>query len=468
MVDYDVVVLGAGAGAKLIWGSVPGRSIAVVERALVGGNCPFLACVPSKTMLRTAKVWRLADDAGFAPLFTSRATPANAYAQAVRRREAAVRGRVDSSNAAGLEKTATLIRGTGRIVRPGVLDADGTRIGYRELVLNTGSTARSPDIKGLDLVPMWTSEEAMSSDELPRSLLVVGGGPVGCELAFLYATYGSRVTLVQRNDRLIPHEEPEASNTMHDLLTRTGVDVRLGGQVERFEAHEGGGRAFLGGDSVDVARVLLASGRTPNTADIGLENLGVEVTAGGVQVDRHCRVRGAEHVWAVGDITGIAPFTHTAHYQGRVVAANLRGEAVQADYRAIPHAVYTDPVVVSVGHTRASAEAAGIEVLEVSALMSTPVRSNTEGDKEGWLLLLADRSRGVLVGATAVGGYAEEWISEVSLAIRADVQVWVFADLVHPFPTYSEVLEAPLWQLAPKFLPHQPMTDGAPAPFTGR
>jgi pyruvate/2-oxoglutarate dehydrogenase complex dihydrolipoamide dehydrogenase (E3) component len=469
MDSYDVVILGAGAGAKMIWGSIPGRSIAVVERGLVGGDCPFLACVPSKTMLRTANVWRLGDDPGFAPLFTGRAEAAGAYAQAVRRRESVVHGRDDSANAAGLQKTATLIRGSGRIVRPGLLDIDGTEVGYRELVLNTGSSPRRPDIEGLDVVPVWTSEDAMSSAELPESLLVVGGGPVGCELAFLYATFGSRVTLVQRNDRLIPREEPEAADAMHDLLTRTGVDIRLGAQVGRFEAHDDGARAFLGGDSVDVARVLLAAGRTPNTGGLGLEQLGAPVTvSGSLEVDVHCRVLGAEHVWAVGDVTGIAPFTHTAHYQGRVVAANLRGEAVRADYRAIPHAVYTNPVLVSVGHTRGSAQAAGIEVLELTTAMSTPVRSNTEGDRGGWLLLLADRARGVLVGATAVGGYAEEWISEVSLAIRAKVPIWVFADVVHPFPTYSEVLEAPLWQLAPNLLPHQPMMAGAPAPFTDR
>jgi pyruvate/2-oxoglutarate dehydrogenase complex dihydrolipoamide dehydrogenase (E3) component len=469
MDTYDVVILGAGAGAKLIWGSVPGRSVAVVERALVGGDCPFLACVPSKTMLRTANVWSLVAGSAFAPLVTDRATPADAYAQAVRRRDEVVHGRDDSANVAAPEKTATLIRGTGRIARPGVLEVNGTQIGHQELVLNTGSTARRPDIEGLNTVPVWTSEDAMSSAELPESLLIVGGGPVGCELAFLYATFGSRVILAQRNDRLIPREEPEAGKAMRDLLTRAGVDVRLGAQVQRFEARDRQARAFLDDDSVTVSRVLLATGRTPNTGDLGLENLGVEAPAhGGLEIDVHCRVRGTEHLWAVGDVTGSAPFTHTAHYQGRIVAANLRGEALRADYSAIPHAVYTNPVLVSVGHTRASAKAAGIDVLEVSAAMSTPVRSNTEGDKEGWLLLLADRARGLIVGATAFGGYAEEWISEVSLAIRARVPAWVFADVVHPFPTYSEVLEAPLWELAPKFVPHQPMIDGGPAPFTDR
>jgi pyruvate/2-oxoglutarate dehydrogenase complex dihydrolipoamide dehydrogenase (E3) component len=464
---FDVVILGAGAGAKMIWGSVPGRTVAVVERALVGGDCPFVACVPSKTMLRTARVWDLAADSQHAPLFAGRVSERDAFVQAVTRREKVVHGRDDTLNAEGLAKAgATLVRGTGRILRPGVVDVDGTEFGYRELVINTGSAPVRPPLDGLDSVPVWTSESAMSSTELPDRLLVIGGGPVGCELAFLYATFGTRVTLVQRNARLIPREEPEASAALHDLLSATGVDVRLGSEVERVEPVARGARAFLGDGLVEVGAVLLASGRRPSSSGLGLEELGIEPQPGGaLSVDAHCQVLGADHVWAVGDVTGIAPFTHTAHYQGRLVAANLRGEAIRAHYAAVPRAVYTSPVLTSVGHTRSSAEDASIEVLEVTAPMSQPVRSATEGSSEGWLMLLADRARGVLIGATAFGGYAEEWISEVSMAIRAEVPVWVAADVVHPFPTYSEVLEGPLWQMAARLRPHQPNVGDAPRPF---
>jgi pyruvate/2-oxoglutarate dehydrogenase complex dihydrolipoamide dehydrogenase (E3) component len=209
MEPADIVIVGAGAGAKLVWTSVRDRSVVVVEKGLVGGCCPYLACVPSKAMLRSASVWGLAAADQFRGLFTGRAEPAVAYREAVARRERIVNGRNDSATAAALEKTgARLLRGTGRVVRPGVVEVDGTQVAYRDLVLNTGSVAAVPEVPGLDGVPTWTTEQAMSTGEQPRSVAVIGGGPAGCELAYLFAVLGSRVTVVQRNARLIPHEEP--------------------------------------------------------------------------------------------------------------------------------------------------------------------------------------------------------------------------------------------------------------------
>jgi dihydrolipoamide dehydrogenase len=307
-----------------------------------------------------------------------------------------------------------------------------------------------PEVPGLDAMPTWTTEQAMSVGEQPRSVAVIGGGPAGCELAYLFAVLGSRVTVVQRNARLIPREEPEASASMAERLSAVGVRVRLGDRAASAERTEAGARLTLGsGDHVEVERVVLAAGRRPHTDGLGLEALGVQVGPGqALEIDEHCRVVGTEGVWAVGDVTGVAPFTHTAHYQGRVVAANLAGRPVRADYRAIPRAVYTTPVLAAVGHTEASARAAGIEPAVASAAVSDTVRSATEGSADGWLKLVADPRRGTLVGATAMGGYAEEWISEVSLAMRAEVPVATHADVVHPFPTYGEILEGPLWGLA--------------------
>jgi pyruvate/2-oxoglutarate dehydrogenase complex dihydrolipoamide dehydrogenase (E3) component len=451
MDGYDVVILGAGAGAKLIWGSVPGRSVAVVEAARVGGQCPFVACVPSKAMLRSAHVWHEAGEPQWQVLFPRRVTRRDAYDEAVHRRERIVHSRDDSLNAAALaEAGATLIRGTGRIVRAGVLEVAGAEIGYDDLVLNTGSAPARPSIPGLDTVPVWTSDQALSTDVFPPSAVVLGGGPVGCELAHLFASFGTTITVVQRGPRLVPREEPATSAALLDLLVGSGVDVRLGTQIASAQRTDLGARVTLStGDIVDAAGVLLAAGRRPSSVDLGLDALGIQLTGtDAVPTDERCRVTGADGVWAIGDVTGIAPFTHTAHYQGRVVAANLSGRPTSADYRAIPRAVYTSPVFASVGHTEASARAAGIDPMIASAPMSQTVRSATEGDSSGWLRLLAEPGTGIVLGASAMGGRAEEWISEVSMMIRAQIPVDVARDIVHPFPTYSEILEVAAWELA--------------------
>lgn len=451
MRSFDVVVLGGGAGAKMIWGSVPGRSVAVIEAGLVGGHCPFFACVPSKTMLRGAAIWRLASDGEFAALFTGGVSAREAYDHAVSRRDRIVKGRDDSANAAALARTgATLIRGHGRVVRPGVVSVDGQEIGYGDLVLNTGSVRVVPDIPGLGDVGVWTSEQAMSTTEYPESLVIVGGGPVGCELAYLFATFGCAVTLVQRAPRLIPREEPEASRQMADLLRSLGVRLALDATVDETQPQARRAKATLSrGQSVVADRLLLATGRRPATADIGLDALRVAPDERGyVPVDEYCRVAGTDNVWAIGDVAGPAPFTHTAHYQGRVVAANLSGRSVRADYRAVPRAVYTDPALAAVGHTEASARQAGLTPVIATAAVSDTVRSGIDGSTRGWLKLIADSDTGTLLGATAVGGRAEEWISEVSQALRSGIHITDTVDVVHPFPTFSEELEGPVWALA--------------------
>ncbi|MFF4146780.1 dihydrolipoyl dehydrogenase family protein [Streptomyces sp. NPDC001698] len=458
MDTYDIAILGAGAGAKMIWGSSGGRSVAVVEQARVGGECPFVACVPSKAMLRSVRVWQTTENPDWSTLFPERVPGSVAYQEAVRRRDRIVHGRDDSGSATALGATgATLLRGHGRVRAPGVLEVVGaassvTEIGFRDLVLNTGSEPIRPQIRGLDTIPVWTSDEALSTSDQPGSITVIGGGPVGCELAFLFAAFGSRVQLVQRNERLVPREEPEASATLVDTLAGQGVALHLKCQVARAEPHGSGGRLTLDdGRILDTDVVVLATGRRPRSADLGLEGLGVALeSSGAVPVDSRGRVVGTENVWAVGDITGVAPFTHTAHYQGRVVAANLTGRPTEADYRAVPRAVYVSPTLASVGHTVASARAAGLDPVVARNSMDQTVRAATEGADEGWLMLLADGDSGTLLGATGIGGHAEEWISEASLAIRARIPVPVAADVVHPFPTFSEVLENPLRELVGK------------------
>jgi pyruvate/2-oxoglutarate dehydrogenase complex dihydrolipoamide dehydrogenase (E3) component len=430
---FDVVVLGSGPGSEPVWSAADGRSVAVVERALVGGACPFVACVPSKSMLRSAGAWAMAAEPEFAPLYRGAADPALSWRHAVHRRKRAVHNGDDWVFTERLRHLGVhLFRGHGRIVRPGVLDVGEVRIA------------------GLQSITPWTSAQALTSDHLPDSVVVVGGGPVACELGMLFAMFGAVVTIVQRDERLLPREEPAVSETITEKLHDLDARTLPGSTVIEVAASGGAGvRATLDiGRPIEAQRLLLAAGRLPETNHLGLENLGLAVRPGTpVHVDERCRVVGVDHVWAVGDVTGIAPYTHTAEYQGRIVAANLRGEDARADYRAIPRAVYTHPVMAAVGHTEQSARAAGIDPQVATASIGDTARAVTEGDREGWVRLVADPARGLLVGATALGGRAEEWISELVLAIRAEVPLRVLTDVVRPFPTFSRVLDDPLREL---------------------
>ena len=462
--DFDVVILGGGAGAKLIWGAVGDRSVAVVEQSRVGGACPFVACVPSKAMLRTARVWQLGADPQQSALFTGRVPAAEAYRLACERRDAIVHHRDDTLNAEALQRTgAVLVRGRGQVREPGVLDVDGLTLRYRDLVINTGSVPSRPDIPGLESVPTWTSDDALSTTELPSSMLILGGGAVGCELAFLFATFGAAVTLVQRGPRLLPLEEPRASVTVEQALTELGVTIFTNVTVSEVVPRDDRTCAQLSnGQSVTVERVVLAVGRLPNSAGLGLSNIGLNLGGhAAIPIDDHCRVVGAAHLWAIGDVTGKSAFTHTSHYQGRVVAANLRGRSVRAHYAAIPRAVYVEPTLASVGHTLATARHAGIEPVSASAEMRTvAVRSSTDGQAAGWITLLADPQSQCLIGASGMGQNAEEWIAVVSQAIRACTPVALLTDVVHPFPSFGEVLENPLWELreALQALPTNPVS----------
>lgn len=460
MTDFDIVVLGGGSGGEWIWDAVPGRSIAVVEAGRVGGECPFVACIPSKALLRAAHLRR---QIAAAHTLGATAEPVRlddaerAFAAAVERRDEVSDGRDDTGNADALRASgATLYRGRGRIVGPGRVEVDAgdgppVQLGYGELVVATGSSAVRPPIPGLDDVPTWSSDEALSSGELPPSLAVLGGGPVGCELAQVYASFGARVTLIEPGDRLVGREDPWVSTTLAAALADSGVDVRTGTEVQSAAAAAPGARLELsGGHRLDVARVLIATGRRPNVAGLGLETLGVDVegSAGGLATDPTGRVAGAAHLWAAGDVTGVAPFTHTANYQSRIVAANLRGERREADYRAIPRVVYTDPPVAAVGQTAGEAEAAGVRVAVEGMAATETARASTDGTRRGELRLVADADAGLLVGAAAVGPAADELIGEATLAIRARIPLAVFADVVHAFPTHGECYEPPLRRLA--------------------
>jgi pyruvate/2-oxoglutarate dehydrogenase complex dihydrolipoamide dehydrogenase (E3) component len=428
-----VVVLGGGstgeAFAAALRGHDPDAEITVVERELLGGECTFWACMPSKTLLRTPEILAAARRA---PGAAEAVTGAPDLERVFWWRDQVVDGFEDHDHVTFLaDRDIAVVRGTGRVVEPGRLDVDGTELEFDRLVVATGSSASVPPVEGLDATPCWTSREATSSHEIPKSLLVVGAGPVGCELAQFYARAGARVTLLDVAERLIPRDDEEASGLLATALEEDGVELRLGVRIERAEP--GVRLELAGGEALEAERLLVAAGRTPNGAGLGLEQLGVTIEENGaVKVDE--RLQAAETVWAIGDVTGIAMFTHVGKYQGRVAAAAVAGLDARADYRAIPSVTFTDPQVATVGR-------AGGDGL-VQARWRLPARLSTyeRPRRTGFLKLYADPGRRVVVGASAVGPEAGEWLQQLTLAIRAEVPLDDLRDTIQPYPTFSEAV----------------------------
>ncbi|MBV9795332.1 MAG: NAD(P)/FAD-dependent oxidoreductase [Actinobacteria bacterium] len=457
MENFEVAVLGAGSAGEYVAGDLAtaGRSVALVEKLRVGGECPFVSCVPSKAMLRSAEAradaGRLVDLGGAArPVELGSA--AAAFRTATARRDQLAHDRHDDGHAEEAERRGvTLIRGRGQVVSPGLLEVDGRQLGYLHLVVATGSEPAVPPITGLDTVAYWTSDRALSEPDRPASVAILGGGPIGCEFAQIYAGFGAAVTVIESMPRLVSNEPPIIGAAMAGVLHQAGAGVRLEAKVTAVEAAPGGGTRILfeDGPPVEAERLILAVGRTPVTGGLGLDRLGIEPDArGALEVDPYCRVRGHQHVWAAGDVTGIAPYTHGADYQAQVVLDNIADRRRKADYRSMPRVVYTRPPMASVGMTEEQATTAGIDVLTATADLSGLVRTNTDGAQGGTLILVADRDRGVLIGAAAVGPGADDWICEAGLAIRGEVPLAVLTDVVHPFPTYAQAYEQPLRDLA--------------------
>lgn len=453
---FDVVVLGSGsAGQNIATALVDAdKRVALVESDRVGGECKYVACIPSKALLRAGAARREARrlvELGAAVEDAVLGDDDLAFRNAARRRDELSHQRDDSADAAEVEKAGVvLVRGRGRVVRPGVVAVDDRELAYDDLVLATGSAPKVPDITGLSDVPTWTSDEALSAPDRPASLLVLGGGAVGCELAQAFTRFGVRVVLVEPGEQLLGPEQSDVSSRLREALLADGVDVRVGVAPTSAATSEEGARVELDdGSSVDVSRVLLATGRAPQTAGLGLDLLGLSLEDGdALEVDERCRVVGAEHLWAAGDVTGRDPYTHTASYEARVVVDNLTGGSMTADLRAVPRAVYTSPAVASVGWDEEKAEEQGIDAVSVQTALDGLPRNNTDGGEGGLLVLTADRARGVLIGASAVGPEADLWLAETVLAIRAEVPVEVLADVIHAFPTYGNALDTAYQDLA--------------------
>lgn len=452
--EVDVVVIGLGPGGEYAAQKLAeaGLEVVGVEKALVGGECPFYGCIPSKMIIRAAgtiaegrRVTELAGEVEVRPDWGLVATRLDK--QATNHWDDT--SHVERLTAAGVE----IVRGHGRLDGPGRVDVDGAEgrrsfVARRGVVLNAGTDPATLPIDGLAETPYWTNREVMRLTELPGSLVVIGGGPIGCELTQAFARFGVRVTLLEVADRILGPEEPESSAVLHDVLEREGVDVRIGVSIDRVR-YDGGFRVELaGGELLEAEQLLVAAGRRTNLSDVGLDTLGLDPSMKVIETDE--RMRAGERLWAVGDITGHGAFTHVSMYQGAVAVRDLLGEdGPWADYRAVSRVTFTDPEVGSVGMTEHQAREAGIRVASGHAEIPESSRGWIhQAGNEGVIKVVADADRGVLVGATAVAPYGGEVVGLLAAAVHAETPVATLRTMHFAYPTFHRAIEAALGDLA--------------------
>jgi pyruvate/2-oxoglutarate dehydrogenase complex dihydrolipoamide dehydrogenase (E3) component len=443
----DVIVVGMGPGGEDVAGRLAeaGLDVVGIDAELVGGECPYWGCVPSKMMIRAAN---LVAEARRVPGMAGDSRVQPDWAPVARRIRRDATDTWDDAVAVKRfeDKGGRMVRGWGRLE-----GADRVAVGdrvieaARAIVVNIGSRASVPPVAGLADAPYWTNREAIETEEVPESLAVLGGGPIGVELAQVFRRFGAEVTVMEAGSRLLGPEEPEAGELLEEVFRAEGIDVRTGVAVDAVR-HDGERFAItLGsGEPVTTERLLVATGRHPDLRRLHVAAIGVDESARVLPVDDHLRVEGVSGVWAVGDVTGKGAFTHVSMYQADIVVNDIMGRAVvPADYRAVPRVTFTDPEIGSVGLNEQAARDKGLNVRVGRADVSSSTRGFIhKAGNQGYIKLIEDADRGLLVGASSAGPCGGEVLGLLTLAVHAEVATSRLRHMIYAYPTFHRAVEA--------------------------